>query len=267
MRRGWPGLALALALAGAVMPALAQPAGGWNEALRASQDAIGRPLDAVAAVPLRDASQRPITLGALRGRPLVVSFVYTGCFEACPVATRQLASAVRDARAALGADSFDVVSIGFNQPFDTPEAMGSFARQARIADPRWHFVSADARDVPALASAFGFTFRPTAAGFDHITQATIVDAAGVVQAQVYGVDFELPQFVRPLKEVLMGQAAGRASVEGLWERVRLYCTVYDPSSGRYRLNYSLFFEIFTGATVLGGIAWVLLREWRRRAVA
>jgi protein SCO1/2 len=221
----------------------------------------------VAELPLRDASQRPLTLARLRGRPLVVSFVYTGCFDACPLGTRQLARAVAEARAALGSDAFDVVSIGFNQPFDTPEAMGDFARRARIADPRWHFVSVDARDVPALAAAFGFSYRPTAAGFDHITQATLVDARGVVQAQVYGIDFELPQFVRPLKDLLAGQAAERISVEGLWERVRLYCTVYDPTSGRYRANYSLFVELFAGISVLGGLAWLLVREWRRRGAA
>ena len=84
---------------------------------------------------------------------------------------------------------------------------------------------------------------------------------------MYGIDFELPQFVRPLKDALAGRAAERVSVEGLWERVRLYCTVYDPTTGRYRLNYSLFVEIFAGVTVLGGLAWILVREWRRRAPA
>jgi hypothetical protein len=32
------------------------------------------------------------------------------------------------------------------------------------------------------------------------------------------------------------------------------------------VNYSLFVEIFAGATILAGIAWFLLREFRRLRV-
>jgi len=41
------------------------------------------------------------------------------------------------------------------------------------------------------------------------------------------------------------------------------CIVYDPRAGRYRLNYALFIEIFSGVTILGGVAWFLVSEWRR----
>jgi hypothetical protein len=46
--------------------------------------------------------------------------------------------------------------------------------------------------------------------------------------------------------------------------VKLLCTVYDPSAGRYRLNYVVIIELLIGASVmLGGIGFVAL-EWRRR---
>jgi protein SCO1/2 len=48
------------------------------------------------------------------------------------------------------------------------------------------------------------------------------------------------------------------------DRVRILCSVYDPSTGKYRLDYALFIEIFAGLTVLGAIAHYLLREWRRQ---
>jgi hypothetical protein len=54
------------------------------------------------------------------------------------------------------------------------------------------------------------------------------------------------------------------NLEALWEQVKLLCTVYDPASGRYRLNYAVFIEIFTGTTVLLGTLWFVASGWRRR---
>jgi protein SCO1/2 len=231
-----------------------------ERALRTSQAAIGRRLDDFR---FRDSGGRERSLSDFRGRPLVVSFVYTGCFQACPVATQFLARAVAQARAALGEDSFRVVSIGFNQPFDDPTAMAAFARQNRIADAGWSFLSPAPGSVEALTAAFGFVYEATPKGFDHVTQVTIVDADGVVYRQVYGERFDLPMLVQPLKELLSGQASRELTAANVWEKVKLYCTVYDPNGGGYRLNYSLFFEIFAGLTTLGAILWVVGREWRR----
>ncbi len=236
----------AIAVAG--LAAAQQP--DAEQAYRASQAAIGR---ALPDFTLRDRLNRRVKLSDYRGKPLVVSFVYTGCFQACPVATQSLAKAVKQARDALGPDAFQVVSIGFNQPFDSPEAMGAFARQNRVADPRWEFLSPDPKDVEALTRAFGFSFAATPKGFD---------AGGVVYRQVYGDSFALPLFVGPLKELRSGQASQAATIENVWEKVKLYCTVYDPGSGGYRLNYSLFFELFAGLTTFAGLGWFLYKSRR-----
>ncbi len=232
----------------------------YRKALEASQAVLGR---STGEFGFTDSAGRSVTLAQLRGKPLIVSFVYTGCFQACPVATQFLAGAVQSARKALGEDSFRVVSIGFNQPFDSPQAMAAFARQNRIADPNWHFLSPEASDVPALARAFGFSYQATPKGFDHVTQLSVVDARGVIVRQVYGESFDMPMLVEPLKALLSGQAAQTLSVEAVWQKVKLYCTVYDPFTGRYRLDYSLFMEIFAGLTTLVAIGWFIVRELRR----
>src|SRR5690606_29928795 len=101
---------------------------------------------------LRDHEGRDVRFSDFAGKPLLISLVYTGCFQACPVATQFLAEAVRVARKALGDDRFNVVSIGFNQPFDTPPAMAAFKRQNKIDEPGWHFLSPDIAQVDALTT-------------------------------------------------------------------------------------------------------------------
>jgi protein SCO1/2 len=255
----------------ALAAALAAPAAhaqrpDYDRALRASQSVIGQPTGDFV---FRDSGGGTVRLADLRGKPLVVSFVYTGCFQACPVTTQFLAKSVAEARKALGPDSFHVMTIGFNQPFDGPEAMAAFARQSRIDDPRWTFVAPLPESVAPLTRAFGFSFVATPKGFDHVAQVTIVDGDGVIYRQVYGETFELPMLVGPIKDLVSGAATRAFTVENVWTKVKLYCTVYDPIGGGYRLNYTLFVELFAGFTFLGALAWFGVREYRRgrRSVA
>jgi protein SCO1/2 len=248
-------LAVALSLADAAHAAL-----DARQALDRRNDAIGRE---VGGFVLTDVDGRRVSLAAFRGRPLLVSFVYTGCGEVCPATTRLLAGAVAKARASVGADTFRVVTIGFNQPIDNPAAMQRFARQNGIDDPDWRFLAPDLADVERLTAAFGFSYAAAQGGFDHLSQVTLVDAGGRIERQVYGDTFPLTQLVAPLRAMVLGQAPPAGDLRGLLERVRVLCTVYDPASGRYRLDYALFIEVFAGLTFLAGTAWFLVREWRQ----
>lgn len=230
-----------------------------TQALAASRAAIG---SQPAAHAFTDTDGRRVTLADYRGQPLVVSFVYTGCSQVCPTTTRFLAKAVRDARKVVGADTFRVASIGFNVPADNPVSMRVFARQNGIEDVRWSFLTPEAGALEALARDFGFSYAPQSGGYDHLMQVTILDGQGRVYSQVYGESFELPMLVRPLRELVLGEPA-ESTVAGMLERVRLLCTVYDPLTGAYKLDWRLFIEIGVGLMCLGATLGFLLRERRR----
>jgi len=261
MRRFACSVLAAAALAGAGASWAEDARGEPERAVRTSQAAIGR---TVGDWQFTDHRGRAVSAADLRGKPWVASFIYTGCFQVCPATTQFLKSAVRSARDALGPGRFRVVSIGFNQPFDTPEALAAFARQQGVSTDDWIFVAPRADDVEAILAQFGLTVKATPAGFDHLIQASIVDAENRIYRQVYGDAFELPMFIGPLKELLSGQAARAVSIENIWLKVKLYCTVYDPASGRYKFDYSLFVELFAGITFLGALVAFVLREARRQ---
>jgi protein SCO1/2 len=260
MRR-WLEAGALLALISLAPPAAA--AFDPDAALRASRAAIGRQ---VGDYTLRDTAGRTLRLSELRGKPLVVSFVYTGCFKVCPTATRFLAQAVKQAERDLGAGSFRVATIGFNLPYDTPQAMAEFARKQGVDSPHWLFLSPDAGSVEALAAEFGFRYERTAAGFDHLLQVSIVDADGRIYRQVYGESFDPPKFVAPLRELTQGapQPAPAPEPAGFFDKVRLLCSVYDPATGTYRFNSAYLVEMLIGGSViLFGLATVVV-EWRRK---
>jgi protein SCO1/2 len=231
-------------------------------ALKESQSAIGRQ---VGDYRFTDSTGKPVKLSDLKGKPLVVNFVYTGCFSVCPATTQFLADAVRQAERTLGPGTFRVATIGFNLPFDDPGSMRTFQKKFAVASPHWLFLTPEAATLEALTRDFGFRYEATAAGFDHLLQVSILDAEGRVYRQIYGDSFDAPLFVGPLLQLAQNAPVPPENLlEGAWEKFKLLCTVYDPAAGRYRINYVVVIEIFVGTSVmLFGIGFVA-REWRRR---
>jgi protein SCO1 len=232
-----------------------------DAALERSQAAVGRPL---ASHVLTDSQGRTVDLAQYRGRPLLISMIFTSCYHVCPAITQHLDFAVRNARAALGQDSFQVVTVGFDTPVDTPEAMKLFARRQGVDDPNWSFLSGSADTMQALVENVGFVHYPSPRGFDHINQVTVVDADGVIYRQVYGAAFELPWLVEPLKQLVYNRPQPNDRLgSGLVNRIKLFCTVYDPNTGRYRFDYSLFVGMAIGAVIVLAVMALLLLEYVR----
>ncbi len=267
-----PALPLRLALAYAAFsigPALAAPGPAappvtldQQAAIRASQAVIG---NAIGDFTLLDRDGNPVRLSRFRGKPQLVSFVYTGCFQVCPLATRSLQSALEEGRGVFGTSQFNVVSIGFNQPADSPQALKAFARQHRIDAPNWDFLSPHASIVEPLAREFGFAYLATPAGFDHVLQVTLLDAEGRVYRQIYGEKLTAAAIGEPLAQLLRNAPAPpQFRLEDLIDRVRILCTDFDPATGKYRFKYGLLLEIAGGATFALAMLWFFLAEWRQR---
>ena len=181
----------------------------------------------------------------------------------CPTITKHLASAVDIATEALGEEAFSVVTVGFDWAVDTPNRMRIYAAERGIDAANWHFLAGDAASVNALSKDLGFLFYASPKGFDHLTQTTVLDADGAVYRHIYGVDFDPPSIVEPLKEIVFDTPRQAGLLEHWVDTFLLFCTVYDPNSGRYRFDYSIATTIFVGILCLAAIATFIIREWGR----
>lgn len=237
-----------------------QPAFDYDMALKFSQDALDNP---VADYVFTNADGKQVTLSDFRGKPLVLSMIYTSCYQICPMTTRHLSKVVEKARDALGDDSFSVAIIGFDTQFDTPDAMQYFANKQGISDKNWNLLSMAAADVDALSKDIGFIYYPSSNGFDHLIQATIIDADGKVYRQVYGQVFDTPLLVDPLIELVLGRPQPAQSfLDTLGSKIKLFCTTYDPVRDGYYFDYSLFLGILIGASIIIYTVVILVRERR-----
>jgi protein SCO1/2 len=232
-----------------------------DDALAISQAAIGNTLGEYS---FKDNNGRPVRLSDFKGKPVIISLIYTSCYHICPMTTRQLASAVQKARDALGDDSFIVLTIGFDAAIDTPQAMSVFARKQGIHDTRyWHFLSSDQATIERLSKQLGFIYKRSPKGFDHLIQASVIDGNGMVTVQVYGDLINTPALVEPLKQMVFGVEPDDSIFSGLLKKVKLFCTTYDPRNDRYHFDYSLFIGMFVGGTIIITGFTLLIREMRR----
>ena len=250
---------IAVAAAGSPALAIGEPP-DEAAAYAASQAAVGRTLGDYRFI---DQDGQPLRLSSLRGRPVVLNVVYTSCYHVCSGLTVRVRDAAKVARDALGTASFSLLTVGFDTANDTPERMLSYGRERGANQPGWHFVSTDAVTVARFTRDVGFTYVASPKGFDHITQTTLINGAGRVVLQIYGDNFPTPQLVEPLKKLVWGGDDTAISFGGLVRTVKLFCTIYDPATGRYRFDYSLITEIVAGMLAFGMAAAAIVSAARR----
>jgi protein SCO1 len=228
------------------------------KALKYSQKAIGRRVGDHRFLTSRG---EMFQLSSTRGKPLIVNLVYTSCSDACPLTVQTLLRAADVVASAVGPDSFTIITVGFDSRADTPLRMHDFARAQGIDRRNWRVLSADQATIDRLTAELGFIYAPAAGGFDHLSQTSVIDAEGRVYRQIYGTTFAAQALAEPLKQLVFGGETSPVSFSGLLDRVKLLCTVYDPTSGRYRFSYAIFIEIVVGALSLGAVGFFLLRLW------
>jgi len=240
-----------------------------KELLRISQSAIG---NQVGNYTFLSHSGRKVSMSDYRGKPLVIDMIYTHCPMVCVTKTRNL-EALKLSQDALGIDSFGVLTIGFDTENDTPEAMDNFGKRMDAKLTNWEFVSADTETIKKLSKDIGFVFVPSPnGGFDHISQTTFIDGDGRVYQQIYGDEFNNQTLLLPLRNMIFkvkttdpiyNSETAEPGLAGIANSVRLFCTVYDSQTGKYIVDYSIFYAIGLSVFISMLITWWIIREYKR----
>lgn len=128
---------------------------GGDEVLTA-----GTPVDPRPAVDLDlvDHDGQPRTLRSLRGRVVVLTFLYTSCPDVCPLTADLLAAADRQLGERARQVTYVIVSLDPER--DTPEARRTFLARHRLPDGRSHYLSGPAEELQRLWRAHGVSRAP-----------------------------------------------------------------------------------------------------------
>jgi len=119
---------------------------------------------------LRDADGERVSMAALRGRPVVVTFIYSHCEDTCPGQVQTIRGALDE----LGRD-VPVLGISVDPARDTPASARRFLNQQRMTG-RMRFVLGEERELAPIWRAYGIA--PQRGRLDHSAYVVLVDALG-----------------------------------------------------------------------------------------
>jgi protein SCO1/2 len=119
---------------------------------------------------LRDENGRMVRLGDLRGRPVVVTFMYTTCRDTCPLTAQQIRQALDD----LGHD-VPVIAVSVDPKNDTPQRARSFElKQGLTGRMRW--VLGTPAQLRRIWDDYGVAPQTTESA--HTASTVLLDATG-----------------------------------------------------------------------------------------
>jgi protein SCO1/2 len=136
---------------------------GWQGALRP-------PGAVLPDFALTDQDGERVTLASLRGRTVVVAFVYSTCKDTCPAQVRS----IRAALDRLGHD-VPVIGVSVDPANDTPARARTFLLEQSMTG-RMDFLLGSRGELEPIWKAFGIA--PQSKGRDHSSYTVIVDAEG-----------------------------------------------------------------------------------------
>lgn len=180
MTRGFPVL-LALVLA-AGLAALACETDGFRVVTSAGarQLAVERAPQRLPDMRLVDQDGAPFSLGAYRGRTVLVDFIYTRCPTVCSERGDDFANALRLIKATASGAPVDLLSISFDLRHDDREALRLYGERFGATAPHWRIAApADAQQLAELLRSFGVVVIPDGmGGFVHNAAVYVIDARG-----------------------------------------------------------------------------------------
>ncbi len=175
--------ALAITVVGAVPLAVAatepHAAPIIAEAVDGTPNAVDFPASAFTLV---DQHDQPVSLTALRGRTIALTFLDDVCTSDCPV----IAQEFRLADGMLGADArrVELIAVDANPRYIAPDYLAAFDRQEGLEGvPNWLYLTGSLAQLKRVWSAYGALVESSPAGamIAHSESADVIDADGRIR--------------------------------------------------------------------------------------
>ena len=150
--------------------------------------------DVVPSFTLIDQHTTSVSLDSMRGKVVVVSFIYTRCPlpDYCPRVMTTFAS-LRDRFAGRLGTDLVLLTVTFDPQFDTPEKLREFAARYDANVPGWHLLTGSRADVTRVCTMLGVEFYPEEGMLTHTLQTAVIDRTGRLAARAEGRDFSTRQ--------------------------------------------------------------------------
>lgn len=148
----------------------AQPSGSVSAPRSAFEGAQLPPGVRAPDFKLRDERGRTVTMKEYRGKPVVVTFLYSHCHDTCPIQAQQIKGALDD----LGHD-LPALAISVDPPGDTPKSVDKFNEEQGVTG-RIRWVLGRESQLRPLWEGFHTTSQSPQS--EHMARLVLIDKRG-----------------------------------------------------------------------------------------
>lgn len=150
---------------------------------------------------LTDQAGQPISLAQFKGKPVVLTFFYTNCPDACPLTAEKLHQTMVD----LGsnAQKVGVIAVSVDPKRDTPITALSFTKAHRLQGYLHYLLGTQAQLSPVWSSYAEFAAPATDSTISHTTALYVIDQQGRERVFLSD-DFTAAQLTADLQILLKG---------------------------------------------------------------
>jgi len=143
---------------------------------------------------LQDADGRATSLTDLRGKVVILYFIYASCPDVCPLLSEKIAGIQQQINTTPMRDIVEFVAVTTDPERDTPDVLRGYGPAHGLDPANWRFLTSGA-DHPAatreLAKAYGLEFTPMADGTQmHGLVTHVIDKSGNLRARFHGLKFK-----------------------------------------------------------------------------
>src|SRR5271168_1777520 len=117
-------------------------------------------------VTLTDQHGASVSLASLKGKLVLIDFIYTSCASTCPMLTAKMAAIAHQLGPALGAD-VKIVSITLDPEHDSPAELAKYAKSHDAGGNGWIFLTGTPAQIDQVLALF--KLRRTREGDGTIT--------------------------------------------------------------------------------------------------
>ena len=104
-------------------------------------------------VSLIDQHGNTVSLATLKGKPVLIDFIYTSCASTCPMLTTKMAAIAQKLGPALGAD-VRIVSISLDPEHDSPAELAKYAQSRGASGAGWTFLTGPPAKIDQVLALF-----------------------------------------------------------------------------------------------------------------
>ncbi len=144
---------------------------------------------------------RPFEFEILRGKTVLLNFIFTSCPSVCPKQTEAL-ERVQQGLPEEVRERVHFVSVSIDPERDTPEVLRAFATKHGVDFAHWSFVTGSEDALETLKKNYSAQALPEGAQpLDHRTEVRLIDPRGKLLQTYAGVPLDEVRLIRELVTV------------------------------------------------------------------